>query len=113
MSLLGRVLVFFKSLILSCVLMLVIATRNRDYNALSDAEHDIHIRKITGSYGTAVTERSSIDVRILPKYYRWIKQGKDISVGPSCKTIYIDGKQLMRKEETERAIKMLEKETSG
>ena len=71
------------------------------------------LRKITGRYDTPVAERSSADNRLLRKYYRWIKQGKDISVGPSCKTVYIDGKKLTRKEEIERAIKMAEKESKG
>ena len=34
-------------------------------------------------------------------------------MGPSCKTVYIDGKKLMRKEEIERAIKMAEKKSKG
>ena len=91
--------------------IVVIGARNRDFNALSDEEYDLLLRKITGRYDTPViAERSSADIR---KDYRWINQGKDISVSPSCKTVYIDGKKLMRKEEIERAIKMAEKESKG
>ena len=71
------------------------------------------IQKVTGSYNVPVADRSTEENRLIRKYYRWISQGKDLSVGSSGKTIYIDGKQLLRTEEKERAIKGAEKESKN
>ena len=101
----------FRALIIGAITIIVTGTRHRDPSALSDEEYDILLRRITGRYDTPVAERRKEDIRALRKYYRWVKQGKEVSVGPSCNTIYIDGKKLMRRGEVERSIKMAEKES--
>ena len=93
------------------LIVTVVSVRNRNINALSDEEYDIMIRKITGAYDTPVTERSSKEMRLLRKYSRWISHGKDLTVGPSGKTIYVDG--LVRREEIERTIQNAEKVTKN
>ena len=95
------------------LIVTVVSVRNRNINALSDEEYDIMIRKITGAYDTPVAERSSKEMRLLRKYYRWISHGKDLTVGPSGKTIYVDGKQLARRKEIERTIQNAEKVTKN
>ena len=74
------------------VIVTVISVRNRNINALSDEEYELMIRKITGSYNIPVAERSIKETRLLRKYYRWLSEGNDLSVGLSGKTIYINGK---------------------
>ena len=87
--------------------------RNRGLKALSDFEYDIIIRKIIGTYNTAVSERSKEEKVVLRKYYRWIENGCDVRVGSSGKTIYVDDKQLLRESETERIIKRAENESKS
>ena len=70
-------------LLFLCTLVLLV--RNRDIKALSDHEYDIMIR-------TPVT---------------------DLTIGASGRTIYLDGKQLLRIEEKERAIKQTIKESKN
>ena len=95
------------------LIVAVLSVSNRNLKALSDEEYDLMIRKITGRYNIPVAERSVKETRLLRKYYRWICLGNDLSVGPSGKTIYINGKQLVRKEEIERTIKLSEKESKN
>ena len=57
--------------------------RDRDTNALSDQEYDIMIRKIIGSSNKPVADRTKDETVVIRKYYRWVRQGHDVSVGPS------------------------------
>ena len=91
----------------------VLLVRNRDIKALSDHEYDIMIRKILGSFDTPVTDRTKVEIVVIRKYYRWIRQGHDLTIGASGRTIYLDGKQLLRIEEKERAIKQTIKESKN
>lgn len=53
---------------------------------------------------TAVAYRGSVKTSVLRRCQHWIKQGKDIQIGPSGKTIYVDRKQLSTKEDIEKTI---------
>ena len=46
-------------------------------------------------------ERTLLEKHTVWKYYRWLNQEKDVYT--SVKTIYVDGKELMRKGEMSRA----------
>ena len=100
-----------KYLVLCTVLVYVTYARPCNVGALSAAEYEIVLRKIMGCYDTPVAERTCVDNRALRKFYRWIKDERHISVGPSGKTIYIDGKKLLKKDEIDLAIKKAEKDT--
>lgn len=85
----------------------------RNINAISDVEYNILLKKVKGEFTTPVSERTREENKVLRKYYRWISQNKDVRVGPSGRTIYVDGRQLIRKEELNRTIKALEKESKN
>ena len=87
--------------------------RERDISALSDEEYEILLRKILGRYNTPVIERTMIEKKVLRKYYRLVKGGKELHVGPSGKSIYIDGRLLIRNEEMGKAIKSISKESKN
>ena len=84
------ILLLFSSFSVSCV-------RNRDVTALSDVDYDLMIRKILGSFDTPVAERTKKEAAVIRKYYRWIDVGHEVTVGRSGRTIYVNGKQLLRK----------------
>ena len=82
-------------MLLKCVL----SARQSNVAALSDEEYNVMIKKITGVFNKPSHERTNLEKSVIRKFYRWIKEGKQITVGVSGTTIYINGKQLMRKEE--------------
>ena len=86
--------------------------KERDISALSEEEYAILIQKILGKFTTPVAERALIEKSVLRKYYRLVK-AKDIHVGPSGKSIYINGRLLLRNEEMGKAIKSVSKQSKG
>ena len=84
---------------------------NGHITALTDEQYDIMIRKVRGEFDKPLGDRNSVEKNVIRKYYRWLSQGKDIYIGPSGKTIYINGKQLIQKEELNQAISHARKET--
>ena len=103
-------LILLLLMILFCANFLY-ATRN--INAISNNEYEILLKKINGEFNIPVKERIAEMNLIIRKYYRWLDQGKDVRVGPSGRTIYVEGLQLIRKNEIDQAIKGLEKETKN
>ena len=81
-------LYFFSFLIMINALT---ATRERNIVALTEEEYDIMVRKIAGQYNKGMADRTLIEKSTIRKYYRWLKQGKHVYLGPSGKTIYIRG----------------------
>ena len=73
---------------------------------LTDEEYNIMLRKIMGQSSIPVIEKTKVDRKVERKYYRWLKQGRSLTVGPSLKTIYIDGKKLIRKEELRKLVEV-------
>lgn len=88
----------------------VTCTRKENVLALRDDEYEVMLKKVLGNFQTPVAERSLIERTINRKYYRWIKEGKELSVGNSGKHIYIDGKRLLRKNELAKAVEKVIKE---
>ena len=68
------------------------------------------LKKVIGNFKTPVAERSTVERTINRKYYRWLKEGKVLSVGNSGKHIYIDGKRLLRKNEMKKAVEKVIKD---
>ena len=85
---------FVSSLFLiAAVIMLSNGTANqREIRPIEEQEYDILLRKILGQFDTPVSSISKKKQFIIQKYYRWVRNGRDIRVGSSGKTIYIDGK---------------------
>ena len=82
-----------KSLLIICLfLKFVISTREGNIIALSDEEYDVMLKKIVGEFTKPVNERNKLERKMIRKYYRWLREGKDVSIGPSGKTMYVDGK---------------------
>ena len=81
-------LLLFSSFPVSCV-------RNRDINALSDQEYDIMVRKILGSFDKPVTDRTNLDTVVIRKYYRWMRQGHDVTVGAGGRTMSFKAKFVL------------------
>ena len=81
--------------------------------SLSDEEYNILLNKVLNRFDTAVVDRSTVEKAVLRKYYRWVKAGRQLPVGPSGKNIYIDGKKVMRKSEIKQIVKKMEKNTKG
>ena len=80
------------------------ATRQRKVTALNDEEYDIILRKLTDSFMIPLRDRTKVERSAIRKYYRWMKSGMEITVGPSGKTLYLEGKQLIRKEEIQNVM---------
>ena len=59
------------------------------------------LKKIVGEFTKPLDERNKLELKMKQKYSRWLREGKDISIGA---TIYVDGKQLMRKDDIGRAV---------
>ena len=87
--------------------------KERDISSLSEEEYDILIRKILGRFNTPVSERTLVEKKILRKYNRLVKGEKELRVGPSGKSIYVDGKLLVRNEEVAKAINSISKESKN
>ena len=90
----------------------VVSVKQGNVISLTDERYDI-ILKISGKFSKPSSERNNVVNSVIRKYYRWIKDGKEITVGPSGKTIYVDGKQLIRKEELNREISHAAKESKN
>ena len=87
----------------------VLCAREQSYSALTEEEYEIMVWKIRGVFNTPVNERDSIEKSVLRKYYRWRKEGRAIIIGASEKTIYVDGRKLMKINDRDIAIKEMEK----
>ena len=87
--------------------------RERDISALSEEEYAILLRKLLGRFNTPVRERTSVEKNVLRKYYRLVKGRRELHVGSSGKSIYIDGKLLIRIEEMAKAINSVSKESKN
>ena len=98
-------------LVFNLLLRYVISSKLGGVSALSDIEYEIMLKKVTGLLDSRSDERSVIEKSTIRKFYRWIKSGKTITIGPSGKTLYIDGKQLFRKSELTTAIKKVIRDT--
>lgn len=86
-------------------------SRELSLSPLSDEEYAILLNKLLGRFDTAVTDRSTLEKAVLRKFYRWIKAGRELTVGSSGTNIYVDGKKLLRKSDVKRIIKRMEKST--
>ena len=73
----------------------------------------ILLRKILGRFNTPVRERTLVEKNVLRKYYRLVKGGREFHVGSSGKSIYIDGRLLIRNEEMGKAINSISKESKN
>jgi len=98
-----------KTIIILHLLTLCLCARERTKNALSDEEYDIMIKRIQGCFSTPVNERTNLEKATLRKFYRWKNEGREIVIGASGKSIYVDGKRVMRQGERENVIKQNEK----
>ena len=87
----------------------IYCTRENTVSSLTDEEYNILLNKIINNFDTPVAERSTTEKAVLRKYYRWIKAGKQITIGASFKNIYVDGKRLMRKSELKEIVTRMEK----
>ena len=54
-------------------------------------------------------ERTNLEKAVLRKYKRWKKDGQNIFLGSSEKTIYVDGKKILRNKERDNMINHIEK----
>ena len=52
------------------------------------------IKKITGDFKKPSDERTNVEKNVIRKFYRWMTEGKQITVGASGKTIYVPNFQL-------------------
>lgn len=98
-----------KILIILHLLSLCFSVRERAFSALSDEEYKIMIEKIQGRFSKPVNKRTKLEVGTLRKLYRWKNDGREIVVGASGASIYIDGKRIMRRKERDNLIKEHEK----
>ena len=89
----------------------VVCSRDETLCVLTDEEYDILLRKITGSFDKPVNERTKTENSFLRKFYRWKNEGKDLFVGSSGKSIYVNGKRLMHSSERDTIIKKMHKTT--
>ena len=72
-------------MLLKCVL----SARQSNVVALSDEEYNIMIKKIMRDFKKPSDERTNVETNVIRKFYRWITEGKEITVGASWKTIYV------------------------
>ena len=100
-------------LVILSFLKFVTARRAGNIIALSDEEYDVMLKKIVGEFTKPSNERNKFELKMIRKYYRWLREGKDISIGASGKTIYVDGKQVMRKDDIGRAVSRAIKESKN
>ena len=70
-------------IIVSCFFLLkcVLSARQSNVAALSDEEYNVMIKKITGVFNKPSHERTNLEKSVIRKFYRWIKEGKQTTVG--------------------------------
>ena len=95
------------------VLVLIVAPvlASKDWHQpIEDDEYELLINWLKDENQLSMAARTRKDKNSIRKFYRWLKSGKDLRVGPSGKVVYIDGRRLLRKE-VEEAIKVIDKTT--
>ena len=83
-------------LVILSFLKFVTATREGNIIALSGRRIWRNVKKTVGEFTKPLNERNKLELKTIRKYYRWLREGKNISIEASGKTIYVDGKKLMR-----------------
>ena len=80
--------------------------------ALDDEEYELLLRWLRGEFDTQCNNRTTKEKTALRKFYRWMKE-HELKVGVSGRTVYIDGKRLLRSNEIETEIRRADKDTKS
>ena len=80
-------------------------SNNKNVLALDNNEYNIMLKEIKGNFNVPVSERTKVERTTCRNNYRWMKEGKTLTIGNTGLSIYIDGKRLLRKDEMRLVVK--------
>ena len=83
--------------------------KRKDVLNLDNDEYNIMLNEIKGNFNVPVSERTKVERTTCRINYRWMKEGKTLTIGNTGQSIYIDGKRLLRKDEMKLVVKKMEK----